>query len=57
MNQFVSSIQQYYKQVVISSCWSELNENIANVKNYDELFAYHKQYMHKMLSWLVCISS
>ncbi|CAI6367853.1 unnamed protein product [Macrosiphum euphorbiae] len=49
MNQFVSSIQQYYKQVVISTCWSELNENFENVKNYDELFTYHKQYMHKMI--------
>ncbi|CAH1715127.1 unnamed protein product [Aphis gossypii] len=49
MNQFVSSIQQYYKQVVISTCWSELNENFENVKNYDDLFACHKQYMHTML--------
>uniref|UniRef100_A0A2H8TK13 Gamma-tubulin complex component n=1 Tax=Melanaphis sacchari TaxID=742174 RepID=A0A2H8TK13_9HEMI len=49
MTQFVSSIQQYYKQVVISTCWSELNENFENVKNYDDLFACHKQYMHTML--------
>jgi len=53
MNQFVSSIQQYYKQVVISTCWSELNENFENVKNYDDLFACHKQYMHTMLKRLV----
>jgi len=53
MNQFVSSIQQYYKQVVISTCWSELNENFENVKNYDDLFMYHKQYMHKMIKRLV----
>lgn len=49
MTQFVSSIQQYYKQVVISTCWSELNENFENVKNYDDLFTCHKQYMHKMI--------
>lgn len=49
MIQFVSSIQQYYKQVVVSTSWSELNENFENVKNYDELFVNHKQYMHQML--------
>jgi len=54
MNQFVSSIQQYYKQVVINTCWTELNENFETVKNYDDLFECHKQYMHKMLKRLVC---
>lgn len=49
MNQFVSSIQQYYKQVVISTCWSELNKNFENIQNYDDLFEIHKQYMHTML--------
>lgn len=53
MNQFVSSIQQYYKQIVISTCWSELNENFENIQNYDDLFTRHKQYMHAMLRKLV----
>lgn len=53
MIQFVSSIQQYYKQVVVSTSWSELNENFENIQNYDELFASHKQYMHQMLRRLV----
>lgn len=53
MNQFVSAMQQYYKQVVISSCWSELNEKFENVQNYDELFNSHKQYMHNMFKQLV----
>lgn len=49
MNQFVTSIQQYYKQVVIDTCWSELNVNFECIQNYDDLFATHKQYMHTML--------
>lgn len=53
MNQFVISIQQYYKQVVINTCWFELNENFENIQNYDELFTSHKQYMHKMLKRLI----
>lgn len=53
MIQFVSSIQQYYKQIVVSSCWSELNEDFENAKNYDDIYGIHKQYMHKMLKRLV----
>lgn len=55
MNQFVTSIKQYYKQVVIGTCWSELNENFKNVQNYDDLYASHKQYMHTMLKRLVLL--
>lgn len=53
MNQFVSSIQQYYKQVVVSTCWSELNESFENIQNYDDLYSSHKQYMHLMLKRFV----
>lgn len=53
MNQFVSSIQQYYKQVVVGTCWSELNESFENAQNYENIFVSHKQYMHQMLRRLV----
>ncbi|XP_050527317.1 uncharacterized protein LOC126897623 isoform X2 [Daktulosphaira vitifoliae] len=50
MYQFITSMHHYYKQVVISTCWMELIENLKVTEDINDVYNNHKQYLHNIIS-------
>ncbi|XP_050430846.1 uncharacterized protein LOC126839533 isoform X2 [Adelges cooleyi] len=49
MVQFTTSMHQYFKQVVISECWTKFDKRVEQVEDVFDLYSAYKEYMHELL--------